>query len=224
MIRQYEFHQSRLRFIESVRSARVPLLAALLWLPIRLRFIRWKPPIFTRPESVADALVPVHDLPQSMRSAMHAVIDQLAGTDYVDPIIELQESTGCPGEETVTVVLRARHRNGQQLFHSAISVDDNSHRVSETLLMTFFPDSRTIGTSDGRKTLDRAPGASATYHPSATLEQLESFHSRKLQERFEQPILLQSTTDVIREIDSLMDRYFQHMTERGVLTECDTQA
>lgn len=219
-MRYYQLHHRHLRFIEFVRLARpFGITAALMWLPVKMGLLPWKPQLVPRHESVADAIVPIEELPQPSRSHIAGVITELGDSDYIEPLIELQNSSDPGGQQIVGVALRARHRSGQQIIQCLFAVAEEGHQHSQTQFVTFLSGGRTVGTTNGRPTIDRIPGASATYHPGLKFEQLETIHLQKLSNMPDCPIPIHSNADMIRELDSLSDRYFQHMVARGVMTE-----
>ncbi len=119
--------------------------------------------------------------------------------------------------------LRLRHDSKQYgLLSFLVPLEDGYHQ-SSMQLVSFFPENRTVATTNGQPTIDQIPGASATFHSQADLEELEAIHTKKIADLSDSPTALNSNADVIREVDAFNDRYFRHLVERGVMIECFDQ-
>jgi hypothetical protein len=217
-MRQYELDYRKLRFVELVRMFYPrSVLAALIWIPLKLGVMRWQQ-IIPCPDSGGVDAVSMDALPEPARSHVRSVLPQFAESGYVDPLFECLQSSGLAGEVT-RVAVRMRHESGSHLLRSLFGFATGGARQTQEQLLTFLPDSATTGTTNARPTFDHIPRASETYHPGKTLHELVEIHQRKLVDLADQWTVLRDRSDMIREVDALSDRYFAHMVHRGVMRE-----
>lgn len=150
---------------------------------------------------------------------MLAVLPQMVDRGFVDPIVEVIRSTGTEGEKIVGTCLRSRHTSGKYILQTLFSFNELGENQAQYQLVTFLVQDRTLATVNGRPTLDRIPGASATYHPHADLTTLISLHDCKVAELDTHLIWINNLDEMVLQVDALATRYFKHMLQRGILTE-----
>ncbi len=216
----FEMYHSRTTFWEFIRLGYPNrALPALMWLPLRVGLIRWKPQTISFPDSIRDLAVDIDDLPEPARSHMIGALSALSEHGFVDPLIEHNTSTGVTGEKLTGACLRARHVTGQMILQTIFCFSETGISDGQEQLVTFLDEDNALATVNGRRTFNRIPSSSTTYHQNIDLNGLLVLHKEKLSKLKKAPVLIRSKGDMIRNVDAMMKRYFDHMLKRGVFVE-----
>ena len=217
---QYQLDHRRLRFIEFVRLAYPNTVSAsLLWIPLKLGLVNWRPQIIPGPESIATSSISLESLPSRAHSHLQSLLPTIMKHGYVESLFECVGSNTPTGEEITGVAMRSRHNSGSHILQSLISFTPHGAQQTQEILVTFHRDSRTTATTNGRPNLDLIPSASATYHPGKSFHQLVIIHTRKLEGGTDDTVVIRNNDDMVREFDAMSERYFSHMVQRGVMKE-----
>lgn len=216
----FEIYHSRTTFGEFIRLAhRNKVGAALIWLPLRIGLIRWQPQTISFPDSIRDLAVDIDELPDPARSHMAAALSALSNLGFVDPLIERNSSTGGTGEKFTGACLRTRHEGGQVILQTVFCFGETGISEGQEQLVTFLDEENVLATVKGRRTFDRIPGSSGTYHQDVDLSELLSLHEDRLSKLERAPMMIRSKDDMIRNVDAMARRYFDYMLKRGVFVE-----
>lgn len=218
-MRQYRIHYSRLRFIEFLRTTGTywPV-GLLMWAAVRLELIWTSGQVCRAASSERDCNL--NNIPEPIASHVCRTMEELSSPDYLDSMIEYGTHASPDGTAFNGAAVRARHADGSYLLIAILTAaKDDSWSNCNLSLVTFLPGEQTIATAGHTRGFDPVPGATATYHPGASLEQLHELHTIKLNELNTTPVLLHSRSDVVRELEFLDERWFNHMIARGVVSE-----
>jgi hypothetical protein len=194
--------------------------ALLAWLPIKLGLLR-SPQVIPRPDTLADVLIDEGDLPEPARAAILGPVSEAVSLGFEDPIFECARSEGMP---IAGVSARGYHPTGHYIFQFVFLLAADGQTLVEQHFVSFFGDGATLASSNGRPRFDRPPTAEAYYHPGLPIPALLASHEDRLASRPGPPILVNTRAALIREVDAMMDRFFEYMLARGLYEEVPEMA
>ncbi|WP_425616536.1 hypothetical protein NA78x_000184 [Anatilimnocola sp. NA78] len=219
-MRYYEAYIQRVTLREFIRIAYPNTFSALFtWLWIQLGVVRWTPQICPREEWEIDAPVRLDDCEEPVRSSLTDAAHQAEADGFIEPIVFHYRSMGFNNLPMVTGCLRARHAQGNAILQAIHTAPVGIAGMCCLQVVSFLSDGRAIATANNRRTFNSAPGLEATFLPGAKLNVLVAAHEQKLRSSAARVVSLRNNADMVRELEQLSERFFAHMTARGIMRE-----
>jgi len=219
-MRYYELDHRRTRLREFVRLGYPNSLgAALIWFQLKLGLSGWQTQIIPREESLEEGLTTLENLPEPNRSYLTKANQELQALGFAAPNVQSFRSRGANGVDVVGSVLRAAHNSGSYVAQAIHSFQPGTQGAGNVQLVSFTSADETMATTNARKNLDLVPGAKASYHPGASVAELQNLHEYKLRDCKDRIKAIRNKEDLQREIGALATRFFDHMVRRGLMRE-----
>ena len=219
-MRYYHLNIRKARLREFARIGhRYPIVAILLWLPMKLGLIPVSLPLVPRPNSINEMIVDADSLPEPARSIIRNKIEDDEGLDFIDPICEWRSPRSAGGQLSLGIRVTAYHRNGRCLVAHVLTVQPTGIAHSEDSVVSYFNSGRGISTTNGSRNFDPSPGVLRHSLPNAKVVELLRAHECLLQSESAEPLKISSRQDMVREMDAFQNRFFDYMIQRGLYEE-----
>ncbi|MFH1304309.1 MAG: hypothetical protein ABIK07_24915 [Planctomycetota bacterium] len=222
----YEEHMERLYLREWIRlySPRI-VLGFIVWFLFKIRLARIKSFISPVKGDIREQLIALDQVPDQARPEVVAILDQLTGQGFVDPLLESKlDGSNRDHLRMIGVRLLARHKSGRYVASVMIMFDEEaSPQRGGDAIYTFIGLEKTITTSVGKPGIGDTPGNSVKYYPESSFEDLLEHHRQAIAQRGDSYISIHGQEEMLTYTQVLLDRYVDHLVQRGYFVKVEPE-